>query len=244
MLHENPNLIPETSSLIFGESVFSSFKERAATLESLFETFSFEKVQACIEESALLFSHQNSSSISPNYTGLVVNIKDTHISVVPIVDGFVLPQGIYCHPFGHLHLVSFIHGKLVHLNPEFHFPCNMKLLNPNLQSSPFPFLNFGSVNKKLFKLSHKLLRKFCNLMPQKNPNIERSILSSDAKTIEVEKKSLKIDSSTLHVYEAFFSPELFDLPQECNLIKGILDSLANIHSDLKRMVLKVFFLIN
>ena len=224
--------------MIFGESVFSSFKERAATLESLFETFNFDKVHACIEESSLLFSQQYFSNKSPIYTGLVVNIKDTHISVVPIVNGFVLPQGIYCHPFGHLHLISYIHNKLATLNQNFHFACNMKLLSSS-QISPFSFLNFDSVNKKLFKLSQKMLRKFCTLMEQKNANVERSILSSDPKTIEVEKKSLKIDSSILHIYEAFFSPELFDLPLECNLIKGILDSLANIHSDLKKMVLKV-----
>ena len=175
---------------------------------------------------------------------MVINIKDTHISVVPIVEGYILPQGIYCHPFGHLHLISYIHNKLITLNLEFHFLKNMVLFNPSQHVSPFPFLNFDSVNKKLFRLSQKMLKKFCKITETKNQTIERSILCSDSKTIEVEKKQLKIDSSVLHVYEAFFCPELFDLPEECNLIKGILDSLANLHSDLKRLVLKVKILFN
>jgi actin-related protein len=231
---------PTESSLIYGESPFSSFNDRTTNFELLFETYQFQKVCPLLEEAALLHSHISQTSPKKReFTGLVVNMKDMHVSVLPIVKGYVLPQGMYCHPFGHTHLISFIHNRIVSLNPETPFLENMTLTPSSQLTWPYPFLNFKNVNKKLFRLCSKMLKKYCKVLTQKDPDLERKILASAPKNIELDQKLLKLDVPSLHIYEVFFSPELFDLPEEYNLIKGILDSLANLHSDLKKKVLQV-----
>lgn len=227
------------NSLIYAESAFTPFQSRACTLELLFETFGFGQVYPCIEELALLHSHQVQLAGDPAFTGLVVNIKDQTVSVIPVVEGYIIPQGMYCHPFGHLHLISFIHDRLDQLNPAVTFVKNMQIQVSSRLKSPYSFLNLDCVNRKLFRLSQKLLRKFCKISKAKDSALERKILVSKPKTIDVEKRALKIDASALHVYEAFFCPELFELPEDLHLTKGILDALANVHSDLKRKVLSV-----
>lgn len=232
---------PKETKLIYGESVFDSFSDRAATFEILFEQYQYARLLPLIEESALLHSHvlSSSSKSSRGFTGLVIHLKDMNLSAVPIVEGFVLPHGIHRHPFGHFHLVSFLHNRIIELNPETPFERNMAICTEDSVDWPFSFLNLRPMNRKLFKLCSKMLKKYCKMSETRDKDLERKILVSSFKQVEVDSKILKLDTPALHVWEVFFAPELFELPEDYNLIKGILDSLANLHSDLKKKVLQV-----
>ena len=143
-------------------------------------------------------------------TGLIINVKELYISSVPIVEGFIVPQGIYRHPIGSLHCTSFIAKQLEHINS-----CQASS-TASQESGP------GSRIKKQFTADFP------------GPNLTFYSNKEQARD-----QDFLVNASIENVFEVLFCPELFDLPEKTSLVRGVLGALSNIHSDLKRKVLSV-----
>lgn len=256
-------------SVVFVESVFINFFERKEIYKLLFEHFGFQKVGLIVEEAVLLFSHLYKTyqkvPDKKQMTGLVVNIKEFYSSAVPIVEGYIIPSGIYRHSIGSKHCQNFICNQLYFLNSFLNSSSNSqekkikkKFINKfgiknllihsekNISSKKkcqSDFLRFSEQNKDLFDLIEKFLKNgIVNLKKNRDNQIERKLLDEDnIHILKFENQEFYVNSKIENVYEVFFCPELFDLNYKMSIVDGIMKSLSNIHSDLKRKVLSVYF---
>lgn len=206
--------------LSINETIRTSIKDKHNFLENIFESFEFQKCSFILEESALMFSNNNHKT-----TSLVINMSPNTISVVPIIEGYVLKKGIYYHSFGYYFLQNWVNTSFMKLNL--------------ISQKDF----FSKLNSKKFEMSNNLLFlneiiKFKIGNHSCDDNIKRKLFKNMINVVNWENSSFKIDSKMEYVYEMLFQPELFDL-NSVSFIEGIHNSLANIHSHLKNLLLKV-----
>lgn len=110
LLVKNLNIEPCDQSYVITEPVFETNENRFRMLEMMFETFDAQKVALTTDAAMTLYSLQKasakqvSSTVRSNLTGLVVDLGHKQSTIVPLVEGHIIENGIVRYP---------IHGEKI-----------------------------------------------------------------------------------------------------------------------------------
>jgi len=110
LLTRNLNVEPCDQSYVITEPVFETQENRFQMLEMMFETFDAQKVALATDAALTLYSFQKingksiSSSVRNNLTGMVVDLGHKQSTIVPLVEGHIIENGVIRYP---------IHGEKI-----------------------------------------------------------------------------------------------------------------------------------
>lgn len=125
LLLEQLKIDPSQKEFVVSEYALETQECRYATYESLFETFGASKVALVSEPVASLYSSiagdrkVKGRPTPAELTCLLVDLGHTHSTVVPIIEGHVIENGIASASVTGKEIQSYITSEIVRLNPGF-----------------------------------------------------------------------------------------------------------------------------
>jgi actin len=200
---------PEAHNVFLTESIHSSNKEREKIAEIMFEKFSIFNIHIEPQQVMSLYSTTKTS-------GLIIESGEGTTEIVPIYEGYIIPQGIRSSP---------IAGD--YMTKNFYENIREKLKKHNVGNT---FDISRKIKEKFAEVSldENLINSFDNLRlyDSRDPNSENSFTLPDGNNLE-------IGNEKFIVPEAIFNPEInsLDTPSLQSLIQ---DSISNVDLHLRK----------
>lgn len=189
---------PEAHNVFLTENLYTSDEEREKIAEILFENFSVFNIHFEPQPVMTLYSTAKTS-------GLIVESSESMTQVVPIFEGYVIPQGVQSIPLG---------GELVTQTLFKHIEPHLEHLN---------VLNKSYITKRVKE-------KFCEINIEGETNVDAKIKKEFTLP---DGNKIKIGLERFSVPEILFNPNLIDL--DClSVHSAILESIANVDIYLRK----------
>ena len=117
---------PSNLEYVITESVLDGQESRLSILQSMFETFGASKVALASEPTMSLFSSLSNKpknkTLSPklsDFSCLIVDLGHMQTTIVPIIEGHIIENGVVISPLNGISLRNFIRQEILRLNPGF-----------------------------------------------------------------------------------------------------------------------------
>lgn len=112
-LFRNLRCVPEEHLFLLTEPPFNTPENRELTAEIMFETFNVKGLNISVQAVLALYAqYRSKGGDQSDLTGVVVDSGDGQTQVIPVADGYVIPQAIQELPLGGRHVTEFVADTL------------------------------------------------------------------------------------------------------------------------------------
>jgi len=192
---------PEAHNIFLTESLFSSNQEREKIAEIMFEKFSVFNINIEPQQVMSLYS-------TTKTTGLLVESGEDMTEIVPIYEGFIIPQGIKFNNIAGSALTNYLNEQI---------KTNLRKFNVSNE----------------FYLSKKIKEKYCELSLNENVNQKLNENLTGNYFLLPDGNSIEIGNEKFLVPELMFAPDLIN--SDCKSVQQLIfDSISNVDIHLRK----------